>query len=122
MVGVAGKTHGVGDDRGHVIPKAGYAGDVKARGLGLVTVGHVDPQVTLHLFDGVVLHVKATQIHLLVGHERWNFGALTVFVKPPAVVATFHLAAVKATVAQGHCPVGANITNSKGFTLAGAAK
>jgi hypothetical protein len=103
-------------------PKPGTRGTSKRGGLGVGGVGYVDPQVALYFFDLVVPQVKTAEIHLLVGHQRWNFGALAVFVEAPAMVAALDLGAVEAAAAEGHRPVGANIANGKGFALVGAAK
>ena len=72
--------------------------------------GDEDPDEVVMLFTGIAAGIDAINLQLVIRGERRNELALAgVSVKPPAVIAAFHLLAVKVSLGKRHAAVRTSI-------------
>src|SRR5215831_275588 len=84
---------------------------------------HVDPNVTVSLFTGIMTGKNALDFQFVLRSEGRNLDALPAAgVEAPAVVGTFNGVAVHPAVGQRDAAVGAGITHRKSFSSGSAAQ
>ena len=81
--------------------------------------GNVDPDEVVMLFAGIAPGIDAVDLQFLIGSEGGDELALaSMSIKPPAVVAAFHLLPIENATRKRHATVGAGVMQCERPALA----